>query len=78
MEDADTQMITNAEREQGWNVSIEKYYNRLQDQKLGCSIALVSEYNSIPVGYINVFFKQVSGPFCGKGYSEIVDLGVIE
>lgn len=74
----DAQLITDAEIEQGWDASVEKYFKRLEDQKSGKAISLVAEYSGKPVGYINVYLDSVWGAFGGKGYPEIVDFGVLE
>lgn len=74
----DAQLITDAEIEQGWDASVEKYLKRLEDQKSGKAISLVAEYSGKPVGYINVYPDSVWGAFGGKGYPEIVDFGVLE
>lgn len=78
MEDRDAQAITDAEIEQGWDASVEKYNKRLEDQRTGKAISLVAEYSGIPVGYINVYPDCTKGAFGGKGYPEIVDFGVLE
>lgn len=78
MENGDAQAITDAEIEQGWDASIEKYQKRLEDQRLGKAISLVAEYAGKPVGYINVYPHPAGGAFGGKGYPEIVDFGVLE
>ena len=78
MEYGDAQAITDAEIEQGWDASIEKYQKRLEDQKSGKAISLVAEYFGKPVGYINIYPDNTEGAFGGKGYSEIVDFGVLE
>lgn len=78
MEYEDAQAITDAEIEQGWSASVEKYLNRLDDQKSGKAISLVAEYSGKPVGYINIYPNSAYGAFGGKGYPEIVDFGVIE
>lgn len=78
MEYEDAQAITDAEIEQGWDASIEKYQQRLEDQRLGKAISLVAEYSGKPVGYINVYPDNTWGAFGGKGYPEIVDFGVLE
>lgn len=78
MEPGDAQKITDAEIEQGWNASIEKYRKRLEDQSAGKAVSLVAEYAGRPVGYINVYPDPASGAFAGKGYPEIVDFGVLE
>lgn len=78
MEYEDAQAITEAEIEQGWNASIEKYQKRLEDQKSGKAISLVAEYSGKIVGYINIYPDSTGGAFGGKGYSEIVDFGVLE
>ena len=77
MEYEDAQAITDAEIEQGWDASIEKYEKRLEDQRLGKAISLVAEYSGKPVGYINVYPDNTWGAFGGKGYPEIVDFGVL-
>ena len=74
----DAQLITDADIEQGWDASVEKYLKRLEDQKSGKAISLVAEYSGKPVGYINVYPDSVWGAFGGKGYPEIVDFGVLE
>lgn len=78
MEYRDAQAITNAEIEQGWNASIEKYHRRLEDQRLRKAISLVAESSCKPVGYINIYPDSMQGAFGGKGYPEIVDFGVLE
>lgn len=44
MEYKDAQVIVDAETEQGWDASIEKYQKRLEDQRFGNAISLVAEY----------------------------------
>ena len=78
MEYGDAQIITDAEIEQGWDASIEKYLKRIEDQRLGKAISLVAEYSGKPVGYINIYPNNTCGAFGGKGYPEIVDFGVLE
>lgn len=78
MKPEDAQAITDAEIEQGWQASIEKYEKRLEDQRTGKAISLVAEYSGKPVGYINIYPDHTSGAFGGKGYPEIVDFGVLE
>lgn len=78
MEPEDAQAITDAEIEQGWHVTIEKYEKRLEDQRLGKAISLVAKYSGKPVGYINIYPNNTGGAFEGKGYPEIVDFGVLE
>lgn len=67
MEYRDAQAITDAEIEQGWDASIEKYLRRL-----------VAEYYEKPVGYVNIYPNNTWGAFGGKGYPEIVDFAVLE
>ena len=78
MEDRDAQAITDAEIEQGWSVSAEKYRKRLEDQRSGKAISLVAEYSGKAVGYINVYPNSPWGAFGGKGYPELIDFGVLE
>ena len=78
MECGDAQAITDAEIEQGWDATIEKYQKRLEDQKLGKAISLVAEYSGKPFVYINIYRNSAWGAFGGKNYPEIVDFGVLE
>lgn len=78
MKYGDAQAITDAEIEQGWDASVEKYHKRLKDQSLGKAISLVAEYSGKPVGYINIYPDNTWGAFGGQGYPEIVDFGVLE
>lgn len=78
MEEKDADSITKSEINQGFNVSVDKYVKRINDQKKGIAHALVATYNEEPVGYINVYPNSNHGAFAGKGYSEIVDFGVLE
>ncbi len=78
MEHEDAQAITDAENEQGWHASVEKYEKRLKDQRLGKAVSLVAEYFGKPVGYINIYPDHTGGAFGGKGYPEIIDFGVLE
>ena len=55
MEYDDAQKITDAEIEQGWDASVEKYLTRLEDQKNGKAISMVAEYSEKAVGYINIY-----------------------
>ena len=78
MEEADAQIIVDAEIAQGWHASVEKYEMRLLHQKEGKSIAFVAEYNGKVAGYINLYFKPLGGAFAEKEWPEIVDFGVFE
>ncbi len=78
LEPEDVQAITDAEIEQGWDASVEKYHRRLEDQRAGKAIALAAECAGRPVGYINIYPDSMWGAFGGKGYPEIVDFGVLE
>lgn len=78
MESPDAGRIADAEIEQGWDASPEKYLKRLEDQRNGKAISLVAEYSGCPVGYINVYPDNTWGAFGGRGLPEIVDFGVLE
>lgn len=74
----DAKIITDEEIAQGWHQTIDKYKKRLQHQAEGKAVSLVAEYNGNVAGYINVYPNAKSGAFADKGYSEIVDFGVLE
>ena len=78
MENGDAQAITDAEIEQGWDASVEKYQKRLEDQRAGKAVSLVAECSGKPVGYINIYPNSTGGVFGEKGYPKIVDFGVLE
>lgn len=75
---SDAQIITDGERAQGWDQSIEKYLLRLRDQQAGRSINLAAEYEGEVAGYINVYPDAQGGAFGGQGLPEIVDFGVLK
>lgn len=78
MEQSDARIITEEEIAQGWQQTTEKYEMRLQHQAEGKAVALVAEYQGMVAGYINVYPDSGSGAFANRGYSEIVDFGVLE
>ena len=75
---SDARIITDEEVAQGWNQTIDKYEMRLQHQNEGKATALVAEYNGAVAGYVNIYPDSQRGAFGGRGYPEIVDLGVLE
>ena len=78
MRPEDAQIITDGERAQGWDASVDKYLMRLADQASGRAVALVAEYHGVIAGYIHVYPNSEWGAFAGSGYPEIVDFGVLE
>ena len=78
MEDADARIFTNEETSQGWHTDISKFLARLRDQSEGKCVSLTAVYKGQPAGYVNVYLTGLGGAFCGKGFPEIVDFGVLE
>lgn len=78
LEESDIVELVEAEIEQGWNATDEKYWLRLKDQKENKCVPLVAEYNHSVAGYVNVYFHASAGPFADRAYPEIVDFGVLE
>lgn len=78
MEPKDAQILTDEEIAQGWHQTIDKYKMRLRHQAEGKAISFVAEYKGNVAGYINVYPNAASGPLANRGYSEIVDFGVLE
>ncbi len=78
MRQSDVPVITQGERDQGWDADGEKYQMRLQHQAEGRSISLVAEYQGQVAGYVNVYPDSQWGAFANRGYPEIVDFGVLE
>lgn len=78
MVSSDAQIITDAEIEQGWDQTIDKYKRRLKDQAAGESISLVAEYKGNIAGYINIYPNSKWGAFANQGLPEIIDFGVLE
>ena len=74
----DAEVITKEEIAQGWHQTIDKYLNRLEDQRQGRCISLVAEYDGQAAGYINIYPDPEAGPFGKKKIPEIVDFGVLE
>ena len=78
MEEADAQVFTDEETAQGWHTDISKYLTRLRDQAAGKCVSLTAVYKGLPAGYVNVYLTGLGGAFSGKGFPEIVDIGVLE
>lgn len=78
LEPRDAQVLTSAERAQGWNADIGKFQKRLRDQEQGLCVSLAAEADGGAVGYVNVYFDPRTGPFVDSGWPEIVDFGVLE
>lgn len=78
LEPRDAQVLTSAERAQGWNADIGKFQKRLWDQEQGLCVSLAAEVDGGAVGYINVYFDPRTGPFVDSGWPELVDFAVLE
>jgi len=77
MVETDPEIITREEHLQGWtHQKKEKYEQRLTDVAEGKCIALVAEYKGNIAGYFNVYLNTMCGLYGGKGYPELIDLGV--
>jgi len=75
---SDAQIITDEERAQGWQQTIDKYEMRLEHQAQGKAVSLVAEYKGNIAGYINVYPNSKWGAFANTGCPEIVDFAVLE
>ena len=76
---SDPKKITHEEHLQGWkHQKVEKYTQRLKDVAEGKCVALVAEYKGKVAGYFNIYPDTKSGKFAGKGYPELIDLGVFK
>lgn len=79
MVETDPEIITHEEHLQGWtHQKVEKYQQRLQDVADNKCVALVAEYKGNVAGYFNVYPDTKSGFFVGKGWPELIDLGVLK
>lgn len=78
MIESDARALTEAERAQGWHADIGKYQNRLRDQAQGRCISLTAVWQGRPAGYVSVYTDVDTGPFAGRGWPQITDLGVLE
>ena len=79
MVETDPQIITHEEHLQGWTEQkTEKYTQRLKDVAEGKCVALVAEYKGNVAGYFNVYPNTMCGLYGGKGYPELIDLGVLK
>lgn len=75
---SDAQTICDEEIAQGWEQTVDKYLDRINDHNNGKCISLIAEYEGNVAGYINVYPDSSWGAFANKGYPEIVDFGVLE
>ena len=79
MVEADPEIITHEEHLQGWtHQKEEKYKQRLIDVAEGKCVALVAEYKGKVAGYFNVYPNTMCGLYGGKGFPELIDLGVFK
>ena len=60
----------------GWHPQIETYENYYKEQEKSERIVFVAEYEGKVCGICTLVLHPKEGPFAGKGYPEIVDLGV--
>lgn len=75
----DPEIFAREEVKQGWkNAAPEKLRSRIADNVSGKAIALAADYEGEPAGYVSLYPYCMWGAFGGKGYSEIVDLAVLE
>lgn len=75
---ADGPRFTAAEIAQGWHATTEKYEEHLRCREAGRAVLLTAEYRGSPAGYVNVYWGGPDGPLAGRGWAEIVDLGVLQ
>ena len=79
MNESDPEIITHEEHLQGWtHQKVEKYINRMKDVSDGKCIAIVAEYKGAVAGYFSIYPNTTSGAFAGKGWPELIDLGVFK
>lgn len=74
----DAHLLCDAENAQGWPTAVDKFLIRLRDAQEGKCISLAAETEGRPVGYVNVYPNCGWGACGGRGWSEIVDLAVLE
>ncbi len=60
----------------GWHPQIETYENYYKEQENGERMVFVAEYEGKVCGICTLVLHPKESPFAGKGYPEIVDLGV--
>ncbi|MBQ7303310.1 MAG: GNAT family N-acetyltransferase [Alphaproteobacteria bacterium] len=76
---SDPEIITHEEHLQGWtHQKKEKYEQRLKDVADNKCVALVAEYKGNVAGYFNIYFNTMCSRFGGKGFPELIDLGVFK
>ena len=79
MIESDPEIITHEEHLQGWtHQTKEKYEQRLIDVADNKCVALIAEYKNNVAGYLNIYFNTMCSSFGGKGFPELIDLGVLK
>jgi len=78
MEKADAQALDDEYTAQGWHPDVNYYHFRMQEAAEGKCVALTAEYQGRPAGNVYLYFTANEGPFKGKGWPIIVDLGVLQ
>ncbi|MCM1329016.1 MAG: bifunctional histidine phosphatase family protein/GNAT family N-acetyltransferase [Ruminococcus sp.] len=75
----DPEIFAREEVKQGWkDASPEKLEMRLRDNVAGKAVSIAADYEGEPAGYVSVYPYCMWGALGGRGYSEIVDIAVLE
>lgn len=76
---SDPEIFAREEVKQGWkDASPEKLEMRLRDNVAGKAVSIAADYEGEPAGYVSVYPYCMWGALGGRGYSEIVDIAVLE
>ena len=76
MEIDDARIIDETYLSYGWHSSLEEYENYYKEQEDNKRKVFVAVYEGKVCGLCTLVMNPAEGPWVGKGYPEIVDLGV--
>lgn len=78
MEEADAQIFNDEYTAQGWHPDVAYYHMRMQEAAEGKCVALTAVYRGEPAGALYLYRYANEGPFKGRNWPYVVDLGVLK
>jgi len=78
MIDNDSDIISKAFLNQGWNKPISQYIQYLQETREGKRTILIAEYKGEFAGYVTILWESGYPPFSTHGIPEIADFNVLK
>lgn len=78
MIDNDSEVISKAFLNQGWNKPVSQYIQYLQETREGKRTVFIGEYKGEFAGYVTILWESGYPPFSAHGIPEIADFNVLK